>query len=211
MGNTGAELALDLAEHGVKSWIVARSPINIVPRDLHGRPTQLTARQLAKLPFGIGDWLGTQIRKIYIGDIRKYGLTPSKMSPAVQLRETGKTPVIDLGTIDQIKKRMVKIVPDIDHFTETGTQFKDGQHLDFEAVIVCTGYRAKIENLLPGAEEILDQYACPKQAIGEGKFENLYFVGFDNYKLGGLLGTIFTDSETVVQCIQQKAAQVNRS
>ncbi len=206
MGNTGAELALDLAEYGVKSWIVARSPVNIVPRDLNGRPTQLTARQLAKLPFGLGDWLGTQIRKIYIGDIRKYGLTPSKVSPAVQLRKTGKTPVIDLGTIDQIKKGMVKVVPGIERFTETGVRFQDGQDLDFEAVIVCTGYRAEIESFLAGAEEILDQYACPKQAVGKGEFENLYFVGFDNYKLGGILGTIFTDSETVAQSIQQKGS-----
>ena len=206
MGNTGAELALDMAESGIKSWIVARSPVNIVPRDINGRPTQLTARQLAKLPFGIGDWLGTLIRRFHYGDLRKYGLTPSKMSPAAQLRETGKTPVVDLGTMDQIKKGMVKIVPDIERFTETGVQFKDGQYLDFESVIICTGYRAKIENFLAGAEEILDPHACPKQAIGEGKFENLYFVGFDNYKLGGLLGTIFKDSETVAQSIQQKTA-----
>ena len=211
MGNTGAELSLDLAEHGVKSWVVARSPVNIVPRDLNGRPTQVTAKQLAKLPFGLGDWLGTQIRKIYYGDLRKYGLIPSKMPPAVQLRETGKTPVIDLGTIEQIKKGMVKIVPDIDLFTETGVQFTDGQQMEFDAVIVCTGYRAKIENFLAGAEEILDRYECPKQAVGDGKFENLYFVGFDNYKLGGLLGTINVDSETVAHTIQQRTAQAVRS
>lgn len=207
MGNTGAEIALDLAEKGVKSWVVARSPVNIVPRDLNGRPTQLTAKTLAKLPFGLGDWLGTQIRKIYYGDLRKYGLQPSKMPPAVQLRETGKTPVIDLGTIDQIKQGMVSIVPDIERFTETGAEFKDGQHLPFDHVIICTGYRAKIENFLPGAEEILDKYECPKQAIGDGKFDKLYFVGFDNYKLGGLLGTIFTDSETVASAIQERETQ----
>ena len=211
MGNTGAELALDLAEHGVRSWIVARRSRECRPRDLNGRPTQITAKQLAKLPFGLGDWLGTQIRKLYYGDLRKYGLIPSNMPPAVQLRETGKTPVIDLGTIEQIKKGMVKIVPDIEHFTESGVQFKDGQQLEFEAVIVCTGYRAKVENFLPHAAEILDKYECPKQALGEGSFENLYFVGFDNYKLGGILGTIFVDSETVAGSIQQRSAQAIRS
>ncbi|MEM7374845.1 MAG: NAD(P)/FAD-dependent oxidoreductase [Bacteroidota bacterium] len=207
MGNTGAEIALDLAEQGVSSWIVVRSPLNIVPRDLNGRPTQLTAKQLAKLPFGLGDWLGTQIRKIYYGNLKKYGLMPSSMPPAVQLRETGKTPVIDLGTIDQIKKGMITVVPDIERFTPQGAEFKDGQSLPFDSVIVCTGYRAKIENFLPDAEELLDKYECPKQAIGEGKFENIYFVGFDNYKLGGLLGTIFTDSETVASKIQEREGQ----
>jgi hypothetical protein len=41
-----------------------------------------------------------------------------------------------------------------------------------------------------------------------GEHEGLYFVGFDNYKLGGILGTIFTDSETVAQAIREKEAVV---
>ena len=33
--------------------------------------------------------------------------------------------------------------------------------------------------------------------IGEGKLRGAYFVGFDNYKLGGILGTIQTDAAEV--------------
>jgi len=32
-GNTGAEIALDLAEHGAKPTLAVRSPVNVVPRD----------------------------------------------------------------------------------------------------------------------------------------------------------------------------------
>ncbi|MDB5774846.1 MAG: binding domain protein [Herbaspirillum sp.] len=42
MGNTGAEIALDLAEHGAQAHLSVRSPLNIVYRDVLGRPTQLT-------------------------------------------------------------------------------------------------------------------------------------------------------------------------
>jgi len=42
----------------------------------------------------------------------------------------------------------------------------------------------------------------PKSPIGSGALQNLYFVGFDNYKLGGILGTIQTDSEKVVDAIE---------
>ena len=42
MGNTGAEIALDLAEHGVAVALSVRSPVNIVQRDVLGRPTQQT-------------------------------------------------------------------------------------------------------------------------------------------------------------------------
>ena len=62
-GNTGAEIALDLSENHIDVTVSIRNPITMVPRDVNGRPVQLTARQLDRLPFGIGDWLGTQIRK----------------------------------------------------------------------------------------------------------------------------------------------------
>lgn len=204
MGNTGAELALDLSENNVDVTLAVRSPITIVPRDVNGRPVQLTARTLAKIPFGIGDWLGTQIRKIVIGDLTKYGVPLSKQHPVVQLRETGKTPVIDLGTVAHIKKGKIKIVGKVDQFYEEGVLFESGEKHEFDSIILATGYRAKVEDFLENGKEFLDKYEVPKQPIGEGKFEGLYFVGFDNYKLGGILGTIFTDSKTIVEDILKK-------
>jgi cation diffusion facilitator CzcD-associated flavoprotein CzcO len=204
MGNTGAELALDLSEKNIDTTLAVRSPITIVPRDVNGRPVQLTARALAKIPFGIGDWLGTQIRKVVIGDLTKYGVPLSKQHPVVQLRETGKTPVIDLGTVQQIKNGKIKIVGKIDRFFEKGILFESGEKKEFDAIILATGYRAKVEDFLENGKDFLDKYEVPKQPIGEGKFKGLYFVGFDNYKLGGILGTVYNDSKTVVEDILQK-------
>lgn len=201
MGNTGAEVALDLSEKGVDTYISVRSPINFVPRDVNGRPVQLTAKTLAKLPFGLGDWLGMQIRKIVIGDLTKYGIPMSKMNPTEQLKTTGKTPVIDIGTVAQVKAGKIKVLPDIEHFEETGISFKNGEPHDFDAVIACTGYHSQLEDFLESTDGLLDKYHVPKQVIGEGNFEGLFFVGYDNYKLGGVLGTIVTDSETVAKAI----------
>ncbi len=205
MGNTGAELALDLSENDVEVAISVRSPINIVPRDINGRPTQLTARQLAKLPFGLGDWLGTQIRKRIIGDLRPFGLETATISPARQLRETGKTPVIDLGTLDHIRAGRIKILPDIQEFTTHGVMLVNGTELPFDCVILATGYRAKVEDFVVGIDPFLDQYGVPKGPIGTGDLNGLYFVGFDNYKLGGILGTINSDSATIANHIQSKS------
>ena len=203
IGNTGAEVALDLSEAGVDTAIVARGEISLVPRDLNGRPVQVTGKQLEKLPFGLGDWLGSQIRKVYFGDLSKYGLKMSKISPTKLLRETGKTPLIDLGTIAAIKAGKIKVAGDIDHFTETGIAFKNGDFQEFDSVILATGYRAKIDELVEKGADLLDQYGCTKSPVGDGFHQGLYFVGFDNYKTGGILGTISEDSETVVKAIQK--------
>lgn len=202
MGNTGAELALDLSEHNIDITICVRSPISVVPRDLNGRSVQITSKQLAKLPFGLGDWLGSQIRKVYFGDLTKYGLESSKVHPAVQLRETGKTPIVDIGTIKAIKEGKIKVVPGIKLFDELGVAFTDDSHQLFDEVIMATGYRPHVEELVERGAELLDKYHCPKGAIGEGFHSGLYFIGFDNYKLGGILGTIFTDSQIILDHIK---------
>ncbi|MEL6922735.1 MAG: NAD(P)/FAD-dependent oxidoreductase [Bacteroidota bacterium] len=201
MGNTGAEVALDLSEQGAEPYLSVRSAVNIVPRDLNGRPTQLTARQLAKLPFGLGDWLGTMIRKFVVGDLSKYGLQTATIAPAKQLRETGKTPIIDLGTIDHIRKGKIKVMPDIERFSASGVVFKNGQEVDFDAIIVATGYRAKVTEFMSMAAPFIDKNGFPKGPIGKGELAGSYFIGFDNYKLGGLLGTIYNDSQTIADTI----------
>lgn len=203
MGNTGAEIALDLAENNIEVSISVRSAVCIVPRDVNGRPVQVTAKLLEKIPFGLGDWLGTQIRKIVIGDLSKYGLKMSKVHPAIQLKETGKTPVIDLGTVDMIKKGKIKILGDLKAFHEKGIIMENGYLESFDSVILATGYSPKIENFNKDFDVELDKFGFPKNAISD-KNSGLYFVGFDNYKLGGILGTIFSDSEKVANHISQK-------
>lgn len=204
MGNTGAELALDLCEAGIECSISVRGPINFVPRDVNGRPVQLTAKTLAKIPFGIGDWLGTQIRKRIIGDLSTYGIKHSAIHPTIQLKETGKTPVIDIGTVDKIKEGKIKICPEIKELFEQGAIFKNGQQQAFDTIILATGYKALIEDFVEDGKALLDRFGWPKEVIATNKHSGLYFVGFDNYKLGGILGTIFKDSETVANDLRAK-------
>lgn len=200
MGNTGAEVAFDLSEYEVETVISVRSKVSIVPRDLNGQPVQLTALKLAKLPFGFGDWLGDRIRALYFGDLTKYGIPISKKSPRVELKETGKTPVIDIGTVKAVKAEKIKVIRDIDRFYEDGVIY-NGEKMPFNSVILATGYRPKLEEFIDDITNNLDKYNCPKSPIGTGNCKNLFFVGFDNYKTGGILGTIGTDSETVVNAI----------
>ncbi|MCO6477110.1 MAG: NAD(P)-binding domain-containing protein [Phaeodactylibacter sp.] len=204
-GNTGAEIALDLSENGIPTCLSVRGAVNVVPRDFLGNPTQKTAFTLAKLPTWLGDWIGAQVQRLAFGDLRPYGLTPSDMPPARQLRETGKTPVIDIGTVEQIKAGKIRVKPGIRRFTETGARFEDGTEEPVDTVILATGYRAMLEDFLPFTDGLFDRYGIPKEVAGKGKYKGLYFLGFDNYKPGGGLGVIRQDSEAVVEAIISEA------
>lgn len=197
MGNTGAEIALDLSENGVATYLSVRGPVNIVPRDFLGRPTQKTALALAKLPHWLGDWIGAQVQWLAFGNLSRYGIKKPPMPPARQLRETGKTPVIDLGAVSQIKAGRIEVVPEIESFSEEGVRLKGGRELKLDSVILATGYRARVEEFLPFTEGLLNADELPVHCIGSGKYEGLYFIGFDNYQPGGILGAINRESDVI--------------
>lgn len=201
MGNTGAEIALDLCEHEVETYLSVRGEVNIVPRDFLGNPTQLTALKLAKLPGNISDWIAKQVRKIAFGDLSNYGLSFPDLSPMQQLRLTGKTPVMDIGTVAKIKAGKISVLPGIQHFEKDGVVFTNGEKHSFDTVILATGYRPRLEEIIEDAEDLSDENGVPHYIVGEGKYEGLYFLGFDNYTPGGILGVVNRDSEIIAKAI----------
>jgi len=202
MGNTGAELAIDLNENGAKTYISVRGPVNIVIRDFNGKPTQYTAIKLQKLPPWLNDFIANTVQKLTIGDLSKYGIQNLKMSPSAQLRELGKTPIIDLGTIDLIKKGEVNIKPGIQNFTQNGVVFENGEKQEFDAVILATGYKPEVEDFLESTEHIFNSLNLPKSPIIEQN-KGLYFIGFDLYN-GGVLYSIHRNSELIVKDILKR-------
>ncbi len=202
MGNTGAEIALDLSEAGIETSISVRGPVNIVPRDVLGRPTQLTARMLARLPVGLGDRVGTLIRRVTVGDLTPYGIATPEIAPLAQLRERGKTPVIDVGTVEAIKDGRITVRPAIDHLESDRVVFTDGSEGWYDSVILATGYRPMLEGLLPDGQDLLDENGLPRAAVGNGRYRGLFFVGFDNHRPGGVLGTVIEESAEVFERIK---------
>ncbi len=207
MGNSGAEIALDLCENGAETFLSIRGPVNIVPRDFWGNPTQKTALMLSKLPYWLGDAIGVLLRKITVGDLSRFGIRSPDIPPSKQLRVHGKTPVIDIGTVAKIKSGEIKVLPAIQRFTPDGVVFEDGTQLPFDAVILGTGYRTQLTDFIEYTKGLLDENDLPRKVIGEGEFHGLYFVGFDNYTTGGTLGVINRDSEIVANVIATQGAQ----
>ena len=201
MGNTGAEIALDLAEHGVAAALSVRSPINIVHRDVLGRPTQQTSILLARLPTSIGDALARLLCDVTVGDIGRHGLPRSRVSPLRQLREHGRTPVIDVGTLARIKSGEIAVYPGIRRLVAGGAEFVDGRSAKFDAIVLATGYRAGVAALFPGRKVPVDESGLPTHLAGTGELDGVFFVGFDLRQAGGLLRTIAQQALSVAERI----------
>ena len=208
MGNTGAEIALDLSEHGATAALSVRSPVNVVHRDVLGRPTQKTSMALARLPTRLGDWLATFLCDVTVGDLARLGLVRSTVSPMRQLREHGHTPVIDVGTLARIRSGEITVYPGIAALTLTGARFVDGRTVEVDTVVLATGYRAGIAALFPASTVPVDESGLPTRLVGEGALAGIYFVGFDTRQAGGLLRTIGLQAEALARLVPKAAVPI---
>jgi indole-3-pyruvate monooxygenase len=184
IGNTGAEIALDLAENGAHPTISVRSPMNVIPREFRGRSTQATAVKLSWLPAVVRDKVASAISRAAFGDLAQYGLRRPEYGPIRQIERFGRIPVIDVGTLAAIRAGRITVAPNIARFTETGVVYDDGGEATFDAVILATGYRTGLESFLADAARVLDARACPARD-GEA-LPGLFFVGFAKPKAGVL-------------------------
>lgn len=193
MGNTGAEIALDLAGAGARPTISVRDGVHIVPRELFGVPIQLVATLATRLlPNRINDRVFPPILDIALGNLRKYGIKRPKLGLLQQIATSGRIPVIDVGTVQRIRDGTIKVAPDVSAVTEDGVRFVDGTTGSFDAIILATGYRPGYSAFL--ADEDLPADAAPAE-------RRLHFVGFES-PVTGLLREIGLEARRVAEGIK---------
>jgi thioredoxin reductase len=206
IGNSGAEIALDLYEHGAKVGMVVRSPINVVFRDHFGIPLQVLAIALSPLPPRALDAITKPVMRAIFGDLTPYGLQSAMDGVAMQLRKHSKVPVIDVGTIDLIKQGKIKIFPGVEQFTPDGVRFADETVDSFDAVVLATGYHVRLRTLLAGCEGVLDANGVPLVSGRAIAMPGLYFCGYRN-SIGGLLRQIGREARQIAMDISRARAR----
>ncbi|WP_267241603.1 ArsO family NAD(P)H-dependent flavin-containing monooxygenase [Streptomyces sp. PR69] len=121
-GNSGAQIAADLAYDAELTWVTLREP-RFLPDDVDGRLLfdVATARRRA-LDAGRTDTGGVAS----LGDI-------VAVPPVRQARDAG----------------LLKAQPMFDRLTPTGAAWADGTTADADAIIWCTGFRPALSHLAP--------------------------------------------------------------
>ncbi|MDE2395133.1 MAG: NAD(P)/FAD-dependent oxidoreductase [Burkholderiales bacterium] len=185
-GNSGAEIALDLAEQGVDVAMVVRGPVHVVPRDLLGRPTQHTNVLLSHLPLGLRDALAVAMVGLVVGDLSRWGIVRPALGPNRMIEETGRIPMLDLGTIAMVKRRKIRVLPAVLEMLADQVRFADGSVHPFEALVFATGYAPGLGRLIEGFESIADGRGRPHRFGAETGIAGLYCVGFRNPPTGAL-------------------------
>ncbi|XP_010244331.1 PREDICTED: indole-3-pyruvate monooxygenase YUCCA2-like [Nelumbo nucifera] len=202
-GNSGMEISLDLCENGSQTSIVVRDKLHVLPKEMLGISTfGLSMSLLNWLPINLVDRFLLLCSWFILGDTQKVGITRPKIGPIEMKMTTGKTPILDVGTLAKIRSGEIKVLPAIYRFTTRGAEFVDGRVLEFDSIILATGYRSNVPSWLKEGEFFNSQDGYPNRPFPHGwKGKNgLYSVGFTKR---GLLGASM-DAQRVAEDIAQQ-------
>jgi len=186
-GNSGAEIAADLAGAGIAVTLAVRTPPNIVRREVLGIPTQSLTLSTYPLPTKIADRVARGMQVLSVGDLSKYGLPKAPRGIFSQQAEDDVTPTIDVGLIDALKAGKIAVVAAVEGFTKDAVTLADGTSVTADVVLVATGFQRGLEPLVgdlgvvaPGGRPLIN---ADEQLPG---LEGLFFLGYSNPITGNI-------------------------
>jgi indole-3-pyruvate monooxygenase len=181
VGNSGAEIASELARVGSDVTIVIRRGANVVPRAILGVPLQYIAAGLRTLPVSARRRIAALVQQF---SELKRGPQPFPRPPWSALEAI---PVIGFHLVDAVREGRVHVqLGDVQALTPTGARFADGGAKDFDVVICATGFRPALD-ALGSAVRVDDRgFALRSDRVTSADLPDLYFVGHNYDALGGI-------------------------
>jgi putative flavoprotein involved in K+ transport len=199
-GNSGAEIATDLAEGGAaRVRLSVRTPPNILPRALLGIPTQVLGIAMRPLPPPVVDRLSTLTRRLVLGDLSRYGTPPPPRGMYTRAIEEERVPILDVGLVPALKSGRVQVVAAVERFDGPQVVLADGGRLRPDVVIAATGFRHGLEPLV-GHLGVLGPHGLPvvHGPVTAAQAPGLYFIGFTN-PISGILREIGRDARRIAR------------
>ena len=186
-GNSGAEIAADLAGAGKQVWLAVRTPPNIVRRAVLGIASQVLAISMSPFPARIGDRVGRVVQRVSVGDLSKFGLPVAPLGVVTRLQRDDVPPLLDVGLIDAVKAGKVTVVAAVESLDEHTVRLANGEVLRPDAVVVATGYRRGLEPLV-GHLGVIAPSGRPTINAAEQSpgLDGLYFLGYSNPLTGNI-------------------------
>ncbi|KAK7350875.1 hypothetical protein VNO77_09906 [Canavalia gladiata] len=158
-GNSGMEIAYDLQNWGANTSIVIRNPVHVLTKEL----IHQGMRMLEHLPVHVVDTVVTFLAQMEYGDLSKYGIQRPKKGPFYLKNVTGRSPVLDVGTIGKIKEGAIKVVPSgIRKIENKKVVFENNIEKEFDAIIFATGYINVANTWLKDFKYALNDNGMPK-------------------------------------------------
>jgi putative flavoprotein involved in K+ transport len=204
-GNSGAEIAVDLAEGGAREVLLSvRTQPGLVRRDALGVPSQLLGIASSRLPVAIVDRIAAAMRRLAFRDLDRYGLVAPER-PYSEFLQRRVIPIVDVGLAGALRSGRVRVVAAVDGLDGRAVVLADGSRVEVDAVVAATGFRTGLEPLV-GHLGLLDERGRPSEGDVESPrgAPGLHFVGYE-VSLGGTFRLVAGEAERLARLVAATA------
>jgi len=188
-GNSGGDIALDLANAGISVDLSVRGPVNILPKQLFGIPITSYGMLTKLLGYKMADRLTAPVLRMAVGRPEDYGLQAMAKGPAAMVHEDERIPMIDAGALGAIKTGRITIRPGVAALEGGAVRFADGSAESYDAIIAAIGYTVDLRPLLGEDCAALDDRGHARISGGPTAEKGLYFCSLHVSPYGQLHAT----------------------
>lgn len=180
VGNSGGEIASELAAAGVDVAVSVRTGANVVPLTLAGIPIQYHSYLLRRLPRRAQEAVSAAVQRL---SAMRRG---PPVLPVPGYSPLDRIPLIGFHLVDAVRAGAVRVHGGILSLTGSGARFADGAEEPFDDVILATGFDAAVRWL--GDQIGLDErgFARRTDRVVSTDRPDLYVVGHNYDATGGL-------------------------
>jgi hypothetical protein len=170
VGNSGGEIAAELAKAGAHVAVCVRSGAHLMPLRIFGVPAQYWSVELERLPWGLGGRIAQAFGSLLV----RFG--PARPLPLPDYPLLSRAPLIGDSLPAALRSGAVTLRGPLETLTLSGARFRDGREEPFDAVLSATGFRAALgflDGLVPLGED-----GFPRaEALADANASGLFFAG----------------------------------
>jgi dimethylaniline monooxygenase (N-oxide forming) len=174
MGNSGCDIAVDLARPARQVYLSTRSSAWVLPKYLLGRPTDRWTRLLTgrlRLPVPLARRVVGRLTRLVVGDQRRFGIP----APRHGIHQAHGTVGQELPSY--VAYGWIGMKPDVARLAGDRVEFTDGTSVEADAIVYATGYDVSFPFLPADVVEALDGGTRLYRRIAAPEHPGLYFVG----------------------------------
>jgi putative flavoprotein involved in K+ transport len=204
IGNTGAEIALDLIETGAASVKVSvRTPPHIVFRQQGGIANPMLGVAFRYLPPRVFDPIARVLRRLTVGDLTELGLPAPADGLYERVLRDDAIPLVDMGFLDALKAGQVSVVAAVVGFDGDKVLLGDGTTIAPYTVVAATGYQRGLTALV-GHLGLLDDSGRPivRRGATAAPAPQLWFTGFTN-PVSGMFRELGIDANRIARAVRR--------
>ena len=194
IGNSGLDIAADLAGVAARTLISVRSPVLVMPRMLFGIPTARVLARLEKphVPWAVRRQFRELLSWVAYGRMERHGLTTPK---------TRTHPASSLTFMHEVAYGRVEVRPGVDGVDGRVVRFADGRADEVDVIVGATGYELDLPFLAADVAPVQGRRLRAYKRVVHPDRPGLYFVGFFNVSGGANIRMMDVQAEWVAALV----------